>query len=254
MLIKPLAEAILSERTISGIAPSFEVMNIIAWPPRMNRVMNINGRLPMRIATTPRPITANSTALHATITRRLLKRSARKPAGAANTRKGNVKHADPNESAKANAASSGFIPPRIIAGISAQCALNSSFPMHITSQRNMLSFSDTKNCVATKAKKLREYTSPRPSPVCDATSSLIGSFPALTGEILRGMQPCISPRHVPLLLRSSGTPCPFPPREMGANPDYSRFHTNPKRKRGRRNELSSLALRVGMSHCAPAHE
>ena len=41
------------------------------------------------------------------------------------------------------------------------------------------------------------------------------------------------------------------------NPDYSRFHTNPKRKRGRQNELPLLALRVGMAHCAqinPAHE
>ena len=66
---------------------------------------NIKGTLPMRIATTPSPITASSTALHATITRRLLKRSARKPAGAANTRNGKVKHANPNDSA----ASSGFI-------------------------------------------------------------------------------------------------------------------------------------------------
>jgi len=30
--------------------PSFEVMNIMAWPPRMNNVTNIKGTLPRVIA------------------------------------------------------------------------------------------------------------------------------------------------------------------------------------------------------------
>ena len=45
--------------------------------------------------------------------------------------------------------------------------------------------------------------------------------------------------------------------QISFNPDYSRFHTNPKRKRGPQNELPSLALRVGMARCVridPAHE
>ena len=54
MLISPLAAEILSERTNSGIAPSFEVMNIIAWPPRMNNMTNIKGTLPRRIAAMPK--------------------------------------------------------------------------------------------------------------------------------------------------------------------------------------------------------
>ena len=49
MLISPLAAAIFSERTISGIAPSFEVMNRVDWPPNRNRTMNIKGTLPTRL-------------------------------------------------------------------------------------------------------------------------------------------------------------------------------------------------------------
>ena len=77
MLIRPLAAEILSERTNSGMAPSFEVTNIVAWPPRMNTITNIMGTLPHRIAAMPRQITTISVALQATITLRLLKRSAR---------------------------------------------------------------------------------------------------------------------------------------------------------------------------------
>ena len=77
MLISPLAAAILSDRTISGIAPNLEVMNIVAWPPRMNNITNIKGTLPSRMAPRPSPTTTISAALQATITLRLLKRSAR---------------------------------------------------------------------------------------------------------------------------------------------------------------------------------
>ena len=77
MLINPLAAAILSDRTISGIAPSFDVMNIMAWPPRMNNMKNIKGTLPSRIVPMPRLITRSSAALQTTITLRLPKRSAK---------------------------------------------------------------------------------------------------------------------------------------------------------------------------------
>ncbi len=39
--------------------------------------------------------------------------------------------------------------------------------------------------------------------------------------------------------------------ETGASPDYSRPHRNPKRKRGRLEELASLTLRVTIAHSAP---
>ena len=118
------------------------------------------------------------------MTFRLLKRSARNPAGAANTRNGSVKHASPSDSAS----EFGSIQCRTIAGMSFHIAVNSSLPMGTTSQRNMLSFSDTKNWVATRARKLREYTPPRVSSVRPATSSLMASFPTLSGEAPGGMQ------------------------------------------------------------------
>ena len=44
---------------------------------------------------------------------------------------------------------------------------------------------------------------------------------------------------------------PWWPHPRRTNPDYSRSHTNPKRKRGLGYELSSLTLRVSMARCAP---
>ena len=78
-----------------------------------------------------------------------------------------MKHASPNDSARL----SGSIQLVTIGGMSGQLLSINSLPMGTTSQRNMLSFSDTKNWVATSARKLSENTPPRPSSAAGGTGS-----------------------------------------------------------------------------------
>ena len=49
-----------------------------------------------------------------------------------------------------------------------------SLPMGTTSQRNMLSFNETKNWVATSARKLSEKTPPRPFSTAGVSGCLDG--------------------------------------------------------------------------------
>ena len=156
---------------------------MVAWPPSTNNTTNIRGTLPTTMAQMPKAITTISATLQAIITLRLLKRSAKKPAGAAKIRKGSVKHASPSD----NARLSGSTQFLMIGGMWAQpCGIN-SLPMGTTSQRNMLSFNDTKNWVATSDRKESENTPPRPSSVAGgvgmATVANVPLMPESSGLI-----------------------------------------------------------------------
>ena len=88
----------------------------------------------------------SSATLQYMITVRLLKRSARYPAGAAKTIYGMTRHAKPADNA-----------------VAACSAPTMSLPMGTTSQRNILSFMAPRNCVNKSPIKLREIIPSRPS-------------------------------------------------------------------------------------------